>query len=132
MDPRARLEVYQRAAGRCEYCRIREEDDALRFHVEHIVSQKHGGADGQENLALACQNCNLHKGTNLTGVDPETGEITRLFHPRTDAWGDHFRYRAAHIEGLTTVGRTTVRVLNMNDPDRVELRSLLGPADHSS
>ncbi|MAT70349.1 MAG: HNH endonuclease [Planctomycetaceae bacterium] len=129
MDPQLRLAVIRRAAGRCEYCRIHQDDDAFAFHVDHVVSQKHGGATAEDNLALACQNCNLHKGTDLTGVDPETGRYTRLFHPRTDLWDEHFRYAGARIEGLTDVGRTTVRVLSMNDSDRVEVRALLGYTD---
>src|SRR5690606_27592259 len=112
-----------------EYCRIHQSEEALSLHIEHIVSQKHGGATTENNLALACQNCNLHKGTNLTGVDPDSGLYVRLFHPRTDEWGEHFRYVGARIEGLTDIGRTTVRVLAMNDEDRVELRLLLGYTD---
>ena len=30
-----------------------------------------------DNLALACIDCNLHKGPNLTGIDPETNQVTR-------------------------------------------------------
>src|SRR5437016_3905081 len=41
---------------------------AVRFHVEHIVARQHGGSDTVENLALACPECNRHKGTNLTGI----------------------------------------------------------------
>ena len=28
--------------------------------------------------------CNLHKGPNLSGVDPDTGQVVRLFDPRDD------------------------------------------------
>jgi len=37
-----------------------------------------------ENLALACLHCNQHKGPNIAGRNPETGEIVELFHPRQD------------------------------------------------
>lgn len=53
------------------------------------------------HLALACIDCNLHKGTNLTGFDPETNVITELFHPRRHAWEDYF-----HWQGLYLVGKT--------------------------
>lgn len=126
MDNATRAFVTDRASRRCEYCLVRDEDDELTFHVEHIVSQKHGGESMEANLAYSCQNCNLHKGTNLAGIDPESGELTSLYHPREDAWSDHFQYAGARILGLTAKGRTTVRVLNMNDPDRIQLRSILG------
>jgi hypothetical protein len=77
---------------------------------------------------LACRHCNRHKGPNLTGIDSETGQITPLFHPRHEVWSNHFSRRGATIVGLTAVGRTSVRVLNMNAPGRVELRAELGPA----
>jgi hypothetical protein len=48
-----------------------------------------------------------------------------LFHPRRDVWGTHFALREALILGLTATGRTTVRVLNMNAADRVQLRTTL-------
>ena len=80
-----------------------------------------------ENLALACHRCNLRKGPNLTGFDPETREIASLFHPRRDPWAEHFVIRGPRIEGLTAIGRTTVLVLGMNDARRLELRAnLLG------
>ena len=75
------------------------------------------------NLALACIDCNLHKGTNLTGIDPQTNEVTELFHPRRQNWDDHFEWRGIHLIGKTAVGRTTVRVLNMNSEDQIALRS---------
>ncbi|MDP7133920.1 MAG: HNH endonuclease, partial [Planctomycetota bacterium] len=69
--------------------------------------------------------CNLHKSSNLTGYDPLTDEITRLFNPRSDIWNDHFQLQGAIIEGRTAIGRTTAAVLNMNDEERVELRNEL-------
>ena len=60
------------------------------FHVEHIVARKHGGSDDENNLAWSCIFCNLYKGPNLASLDPDTGELTRLFNPRQDRWEDHF------------------------------------------
>ena len=69
--------------------------------------------------------CNRHKGPNLAGIDPETGELTRLFHPRTDSWPSHFRWDKSEIIPLTPVGRATLSVLFMNDPEVIWLRSTL-------
>jgi len=73
------------------------------FQIEHIVARSHGGSDEAENLALACRHCNLHKGPNLSGIDPESSEITRLFHPRRDEWHDHFDTRDGFVHGLTDI-----------------------------
>jgi hypothetical protein len=48
--------------------------------------------------------------------------IVEVFHPRQDAWHDHFVIRGARIVGLTPVGRVTVRLLDMNEGRRVWLR----------
>lgn len=94
----------------------------IAFHVEHIVPRQHGGSDDPAGLALACDRCNAFKGPNLTSIDPETFTLVALFHPRTDSWSDHFVIRAGEVLGLTSRGRATVRLLNMNAPRRVELR----------
>jgi hypothetical protein len=126
MDEAVRKFVRERAEYRCEYCGLHEDDDAYTFHVEHIVARKHGGSDDDGNLALACQQCNLHKGPNLSGIDPPSRKIVELFHPRKDVWVEHFSFQDYRIAGLTPSGRATVHVLNMNDLDRINIREALG------
>jgi hypothetical protein len=96
----------------------------FRLQMEHIIARQHDGVSDETNLALGCQHCNLHKGTNLAGLDPESGLITRLFNPRSDNWEKHFRVVGTLLLGLTPIGRTTVRVLNMNSDAQQELREL--------
>ena len=133
MDATARDLVRRRAVNRCEYCLLPQEHSDLTHHVEHIVAKQHGGSDSDANLALACHRCNLRKGPNLTGIDPSTGELVALFHPRRDGWNAHFRWQRRHIEGVSPVGRATVQVVAMNDARRLELRTewmmLGGPPD---
>jgi hypothetical protein len=118
-------QVRRRAENRCEYCRLHQRDSPLaRLHVEHIVPRSHGGPDDLQNLALACIDCNLHKGPNLTGIDPQNGTIVTLFNPRLQRWHEHFEWRGIYIFGKTPVGRTTVRVLGMNSEDQLMLRSV--------
>ena len=85
-------QVRQRAQDRCEYCHLPASVFPLPFHIDHIKARQHGGLTVLENLALACLHCNRHKGPNLAGADPNTGEIIRLFHPRTDRWTEHFEW----------------------------------------
>jgi hypothetical protein len=126
MDPTLRDAVRARAGNLCEYCGLPQEAEPdAKFHIEHIVARQHGGSDDPSNLALACWRCNLHKGPNLTAIDPSGGEVTALFHPRRDAWQAHFVQQVGHIIGMTRVGRATVQLLNMNAPRRVELRLAL-------
>jgi hypothetical protein len=118
--------VRERAGHRSEYCGIRQVDmPFVTFHVDHIIPRQHGGTDDPANLALACYHCNLHKGPNLSGIDPDTGVMVPLFHPRRDIWGDHFALQDVMIIVLTPIGRATVRVLQMNAVARVQLRTTL-------
>ncbi len=126
MDAALRRAVHRRAGSRCEYCQLPEAlAPVTPFQVEHIVARQHGGQTKSANLALACHHCNLHKGPNLTGIDPLTRQLTRLFHPRRHAWRRHFRWRGAVLVGRTSIGRTTVSVLAVNLPERLQLRQEL-------
>lgn len=115
--------VRQRAAHQCEYCRTRQLDEPfLTYQIEHVIALQHGGTDAENKLALACSHCNLMKGPNLAGIDPLTGVIEPLFHPRRQSWDEHFEWHEAVIAGKTPCGRATVRVLAMNAEARVEFR----------
>jgi 5-methylcytosine-specific restriction endonuclease McrA len=119
-----RASVRLRAENRCEYCRIHQDDDPFfRFHVEHIIPIKHAGPSDDSNLALACHHCNLHKGSNLSGIDPMTGQIVPLFHPRRQHWQEHFELIGKRVIGLTPTGRATVVVMVMNAIVRIDLRT---------
>ena len=123
---RLRAAVARRAGHRCEYCLIHEEDAGFRHKIDHILSRKHGDSSGIQNLAYACVLCNRHKGSDVASVNPKTGKAVRLFHPRSDQWTEHFYVDADYIEHLTEVGAATVRVLRLNDADRVLERRILG------
>jgi hypothetical protein len=117
--------VWRRAENRCEYCRLPQAFDETPFQVDHVIARKHGGSDSDGNLALACMACNNHKGPNIAGLDPQSGQLMRLFHPRSDSWSEHFAWAGPVLEGITPIGRTTIAVLGINFPYRIELRSAL-------
>jgi hypothetical protein len=90
------IPLRRRAGLRCEYCQLAEaQSPVARHQIEHIVPRKQAGTDKPDNLALACIDCNLHKGANLTGIDPDSGQIVELFNPRTQRWTEHFAGTAA-------------------------------------
>lgn len=125
LSRRLEAEVRHRAAGRCEYCLFPETASELSFHIDHIIAQKHGGQSESENLAWACFSCNLRKGPNIAGLDPQTGELTPLFNPRVDTWPDHFAWDGLLLRGKTAIGRATVSVLDINHVDSVTVREAL-------
>jgi len=116
--------VESRANFCCEYCRMPRSVSTTPFQIDHIIAKKHGGVTASDNLALSCFHCNVHKGPNIAGVDPDTGATRPLFRLRRDRSSDHFELRAVgYILAQTDIARTTLIVLNMNDPDAVSLRS---------
>jgi 5-methylcytosine-specific restriction endonuclease McrA len=125
MGAAVRQFVRARAGNRCEYCRLPQEAYDLTFHVDHVVASQHHQDDTPSNLALACDRCNLHKGTNLAAIDPETGDTVPVFNPRTDSWDDHFALVDAEVMGTTPTGRATARLLAMNSERRLLLRKRL-------
>ena len=74
---------------------------------------------------MACKVCNKFKGTDLASIDPDTGELTPLYHPRRDHWSDHFRLNGPEVVPLTAIGRATARLLQLNRPERVAEREIL-------
>lgn len=103
----------------------------MTFPIDPIIARQHGGTDDIDNLALSGLWCNLYKGPNLADSDPNTGELSALFHPRRDRWRQHFSVRGVHIYGRMPTGRTAVRVLNMNATEQLELRRELRDSDPS-
>ncbi len=117
--------VRERAQGRCEYCRLPQAAYALPFQVDHIIAKQHGGKAQIGNLGLACPRRDRSKGPNIASVGGRARQLVPLYHPRRDRWADHFRWRGPRLVGLTPVGRATIRVLRIDDPDAVALRRAL-------
>ena len=123
---RLRRAVVRRAHGRCEYCRIHQDDVILPHEPDHIISIKHGGKTVLDNLANACFLCNRFKGSDIASIDDATGVLVKLFDPRSDLWDEHFRVAAdGRIVPLTDVGRVTEKILKFNLPESRQARKLL-------
>lgn len=65
MNAATKAIVRKRAGDRCEYCRIPQAALEATLQVDHVIAQQHlVEVTNEANLlALACDRCNLHKGT---------------------------------------------------------------------
>jgi HNH endonuclease len=117
--------VVERASNCCEYCLLHQDFAASTHQVDHVIAEKHGGQTALDNLALSCTVCNRRKGSDISSIDPETGNLVSLFNPRTQQWSDHFKLDGVHIVGLTEIGRTTVEFLQLNAFERLTERDVL-------
>jgi HNH endonuclease len=120
-----RRQVDERADGRCEYCRLAETDAFFAHEPDHIISEKHDGDSTIRNLALSCFDCNRFKGSDIASLDPLTSALVPLFNPRIHDWQEHFTTDAGLIIPQTPTGRATEKILKLNLPARVEVRSEL-------
>ena len=53
-------------------------------------------------------------------------QLAPLFNPRRDRWEHHFAWQGSRLKGLTPVGRVTVEVLGINQPEAVKVRKSSG------
>lgn len=119
--------IVEQARQCCEYCLCQARFATESFAVEHIKPRSRRGQTTAENLALACPGCNGHKHAKTKALDPVSGELVPLFHPRRQKWHEHFRWSDdySQILGSTAIGRATIQALQLNRQSLVNLRKML-------
>jgi HNH endonuclease len=115
--------VALRANFCCEYCQISEEASFFSFQIDHIISLKHGGKTTSINLAYSCFPCNNAKGSDVGTVLLASRDFIRLFNPRIDIWQEHFLKENSVFYAKSQIGEATIKVLKLNDIDRIVERS---------
>ena len=118
-------EVRIRANYLCEYCHASEKWQYVQFTVDHVIPLGKGGTDELANLALACFHCNRRKSDKLATLDSNTQKEVSLFNPRSDSWSEHFIWSTdgLRIIDLTSIGRATIEVLQLNRVRVLNIRS---------
>ncbi len=99
---------------------------SLLLETEHIIPLCKGGKTVRDNLWLACATCNRFKGARTEATDPVTGQVVRLFSPRSDSWRDFFRWSSdgLFIIGQNAIGRATAEALKLNHERWVACRRI--------
>ena len=112
-------QVIERANYRCEYCLQADVFAYISHQIDHIISIKHGGQNNLDNLAFACFQCNVNKGSDIGTLFLPDRTLIRLYNPRIDNWHDHFEMGNGVIYAKTSIGQATIKVLNLNDVNRI-------------
>jgi HNH endonuclease len=109
--------IRSQAKNRCGYCLNPQELLPFKLEIEHLYPQSLGGKSIEENLWLACRECNSHKATKVKAFDKLTGKTVKLFNPRNRNWKENFEFNTTFSEiiGKTACGRATVDALQMNN-----------------
>ncbi len=117
--------IRRQAKNLCGYCHNPQDLMPYKLEIEHIHPIALGGKTVEENLWLACRECNSHKSTKTKAFDILTGRTVKLFNPRKQNWNRHFEFNKDNTEiiGKTACGRATVESLKMNNFYQTTARS---------
>lgn len=116
LSPEIEQSIRGQAKHRCGYCLVPQKLISYKLELEHLFPKAEGGETIEENLWLACRQCNLSKGIKIDGFDSFTFERVKLFNPRKQIWSEHFLWNDDNtlIIGKTPCGRATVLALQLN------------------
>lgn len=119
-----KIKVRETSRYRCGYCLIQQRYSPMIFQFDHLLPVSFGGTNDEENLWLACGNCNNAKSDKTEAFDSVTNLTVPIFNPRTQNWNEHFEWDEdeAIIVGKTPIGRATVEALKLNDERVVAVR----------
>lgn len=119
VPPRARRQVRERAAFRCEFCGVHETDTGGELTIDHFQPSAKGGSDDLDNLIYCCSRCNQYK----LDYWPTSSKAFHLWNPRREPASRHFlELEDGTLHPLTEVGELTLRRLRLNRPPLVAYR----------
>ena len=101
--------IRQQAKNRCGYCLLPQNLNPTLLEIEHIQPTAKNGNDEEENLWLACRECNSHKSVKTHGFDEKTRRRIKLFNPRKQKWRNHFEFSEDATE---IIGKNGLRQSN--------------------
>ena len=70
--------IRRQAKNRCGYCLNPQGLLPFKLEIEHIHPQALGGKSVEDNLWLACRECNAHKATKIKALDRLTGKSSNF------------------------------------------------------
>ncbi len=108
--------IRAQAENRYGYCLVPQKLVSYKLEIEHLRPKAKDGTDDEENLWLACRQCNLSKGIKTYGFDGIKFKRVKIFNPRKQKWVRNFVWSEDKTEiiGKTACGRATVSVLQLN------------------
>lgn len=105
LGKKARFEVFKRDNFTCVYCG--GQPPKVTLHCDHVVAVANGGSNDIDNLATACDACNLGKGASeLTAIPLSIEEKAALLREREEqiiAFNELVSSKRARIEDTAWV-----------------------------
>lgn len=121
-----RQSIVEQFKARCAYCQTQQQISGVRLTVDHIIPEALGRKTENNNLCLACWDCNLYKAARIAIFDDVSQKAVRLFHPQKQLWVEHFSWSAdsSLVTSKTTMGQVTISALRMNRTELTLSRKL--------
>jgi hypothetical protein len=123
VNPPLVQQVRARAQNRCECAGFHFRTTG--FRSISITSSRGSTAEAQKPITWLSVAFTATATRVLISHDTKTGDVVRLFHPRKDVWSEHFQLDGAVVAGMTAIGRATVHLLAMNEPEFLAARQAL-------
>ena len=117
--------VRKRAGDRSEYCKFPALITDFTFPLDHIIAQQHGGERCMKTLPYPARTTISTKVRTSPGSILKRAGSQNSSIPVAKDGASTSDGTGPRLVGMTACGRTTVSVLRMNHPDRMELRRLL-------
>lgn len=100
LSAKRRFDIFKRDGFTCLYCGATP--PGVLLHIDHIVAVANGGTSDDENLATACQRCNLGKGAHPLTATPqslaEKAEETAEREAQLRGWADIMRQKRERLD----------------------------------
>ncbi|MGR2997912.1 MULTISPECIES: HNH endonuclease [Vibrio] len=105
------------SSDKCAFCETKITEESKYLEVEHFHHKDLYKDEVVEwdNLLPSCKKCNATKGDHDTKVEP-------IINPCVQDPREHLKIWQYRIKGKTSLGKMTVSVLNLNEPDRLVLK----------
>ncbi|CAH7402154.1 HNH endonuclease [Vibrio chagasii] len=105
------------SSDKCAFCETKITEESKYLEVEHFHHKDLYKDEVVEwcNLLPSCKKCNGTKGEHDTKVEP-------IINPCVQDPREHLKIWRYRLKGKTSLGKMTVSVLNLNEPDRLVLK----------
>jgi uncharacterized protein (TIGR02646 family) len=123
-----KLALLETSHNKCAYCECDLSKESKYMEVEHFLD-KNRNPDyvvSWSNLLPSCKRCNGAKGTHDVSIEA-------IVNPYEVNPKDHFIFRLYRLKAKSTLGESTIGVLDLNNSERVvKVRFEIGEAIQSS
>lgn len=106
---------------KCSFCECNVVEESKYMEVEHFFAKSiyESKVVDWDNLLPACKRCNGCKSDHDVAIEP-------IIHPVNDKPNEHLKFNLYFLKGKTELGKTTMKILRLNDGRILKPRMNIG------